>query len=185
MWGDNCWVGVGVGLGAGHERRVSVQAAWCGVGACGAGASSAAPRCGLVPVPPVLAGVGGGGGCVGASCRGACAPAAVGCAGRALGRVGVSRRARRALLPLSPRSPATGRRDRSGVRAAVIAITGGSHTSAVRHYSLTALIAVECGVFALGGALIGISMRGSFGAAARGLLLGVARGCCSGCPTSP
>jgi drug/metabolite transporter (DMT)-like permease len=59
---------------------------------------------------------------------------------------------------------------------AVIAITGGSHTSALRHYSLAALIAVECGVFALGAALIRISMRGSLGPAAKGLLLGVAAG---------
>jgi drug/metabolite transporter (DMT)-like permease len=59
---------------------------------------------------------------------------------------------------------------------AVIAITGGSHTSALRHYSLAALIAVECGVFALGAALIRISMRGGLGPAARGLLLGVAAG---------
>jgi hypothetical protein len=58
----------------------------------------------------------------------------------------------------------------------VIAITGGSHTSAVRRYSLAALIAVECGVFALGAALIRISMRGSLGPAAQGLLLGVASG---------
>src|ERR1700752_4468327 len=46
---------------------------------------------------------------------------------------------------------------------AVIAITGGQHSSAVRHYSLAALIAVECGVFALGAALIGISMHGRVG----------------------
>jgi drug/metabolite transporter (DMT)-like permease len=59
---------------------------------------------------------------------------------------------------------------------AVIAITGGSHTSALRHYSLAALIAVECGVFALGAALIRISMRGALGPVARGLLLGVAAG---------
>jgi drug/metabolite transporter (DMT)-like permease len=59
---------------------------------------------------------------------------------------------------------------------AVIAITGGSHTSALRHYSLAALIAVEGGVFALGAALIRISMRGSLGPPARGLLLGVAAG---------
>src|SRR6476620_11417582 len=59
---------------------------------------------------------------------------------------------------------------------AVIAITGGAHTSAVRHYSLAALIAVECGVFALGAALIRISMRGSLGPSAKGLLLGVAAG---------
>jgi hypothetical protein len=58
----------------------------------------------------------------------------------------------------------------------VIGVTGGSHTSALRHYSLAALIAVECGVFALGAALIRISMRGSLGPAARGLLLGVSAG---------
>jgi hypothetical protein len=58
----------------------------------------------------------------------------------------------------------------------VIAITGGAHTSALRHYSLAALIAVECGVFALGVALIRISMRDSFGEARQGLLLGVASG---------
>jgi drug/metabolite transporter (DMT)-like permease len=59
---------------------------------------------------------------------------------------------------------------------AVIGLTGGSHTSALRHYSLAALIAVECGVFVLGAALIRISMRGSLGATAQGLLLGVAAG---------
>jgi drug/metabolite transporter (DMT)-like permease len=59
---------------------------------------------------------------------------------------------------------------------AVIAITGGSHTSALRHYSLAALIAVECGVFGLGVVLIRISMRGGLGTAAQGLLLGVAAG---------
>jgi drug/metabolite transporter (DMT)-like permease len=59
---------------------------------------------------------------------------------------------------------------------AVIAVTGGAHTSAVRHYSLAALIAVECGVLAFGAALIRISMRGSLGPAAQGLLLGVAAG---------
>jgi len=58
----------------------------------------------------------------------------------------------------------------------VIAITGGSHTSTLRHYSLAALIAVECGVFALGAALIRISMRRSIGPATEGLLLGVAAG---------
>ena len=47
-----------------------------------------------------------------------------------------------------------GRRQWAGVAVttfglAVIAVTGGSHTSALRHYSLAALIAVECGVFAL------------------------------------
>jgi hypothetical protein len=74
-----------------------------------------------------------------------------------------------------------GRRQWAGVIVtaaglAVIAITGGSHTSALRRYSLAALIAVECGVFALGAALIRISMRGSIGPAAKGLLLGVAAG---------
>jgi drug/metabolite transporter (DMT)-like permease len=64
----------------------------------------------------------------------------------------------------------------TGGGLAVIAITGGAHTSALRHYSVAALIAVECGVFALGVALIRISMRGSFGEAAQGLLLGVASG---------
>jgi drug/metabolite transporter (DMT)-like permease len=64
----------------------------------------------------------------------------------------------------------------TAVGLAVIAITGGSHTSGPRHYSLAALIAVECGVFALGAGLIRISMRASLGAAARGLLLGVAAG---------
>jgi len=59
---------------------------------------------------------------------------------------------------------------------AVIAVTGGAHTSAVRHYSLAALIAVECGVLAFGAALIRISMRGGLGPAAQGLLLGVAAG---------
>jgi hypothetical protein len=59
---------------------------------------------------------------------------------------------------------------------AVIAVTGGSHTSALRHYSLAALIAVECGVFALGAGLIRISMRGSLGPATQGLVLAVAAG---------
>jgi len=74
-----------------------------------------------------------------------------------------------------------GRRQRAGViitafGLAVIAVTGGTHSSAVRHYSLAALIAVECGVFALGAALIGISMHGRVTPAAEGLLLGVAAG---------
>jgi drug/metabolite transporter (DMT)-like permease len=74
-----------------------------------------------------------------------------------------------------------GRRQWAGViitafGLAVIAITGGQHSSAIRHYSLAALIAVECGVFALGTALIGISMHGRVGPAAEGLLLGVAAG---------
>jgi drug/metabolite transporter (DMT)-like permease len=59
---------------------------------------------------------------------------------------------------------------------AVIGLTGESHTSVLRQYSLAALIAVECGVFALGAALIRISMRGSLGPDAKGLLLGVAAG---------
>jgi drug/metabolite transporter (DMT)-like permease len=74
-----------------------------------------------------------------------------------------------------------GRRQWTGVSVtafglAVIAVTGGSHTSALRHYSLAALIAVECGVFAIGAALIMISMHGSLDPATKGLLLGVAAG---------
>ena len=74
-----------------------------------------------------------------------------------------------------------GRRQWTGVvitatGLAVIAITGGTHTSALRHYSLAALIAVECGVFALGAALTVISMHDRFSPAAKGLLLGVASG---------
>jgi drug/metabolite transporter (DMT)-like permease len=74
-----------------------------------------------------------------------------------------------------------GRRQWTGViltatGLALIAITGGSHTSALRHYSLAALIAVECGVFTLGVALIRVSMRDKLGPAAQGLLLGVAAG---------
>ena len=74
-----------------------------------------------------------------------------------------------------------GRRQWTGVvltatGLALIAITGGAHTSALRHYSLAALIAVECGVFALGVALIRVSMRDRLGPAAQGLLLGVAAG---------
>src|SRR5947209_3082767 len=58
-----------------------------------------------------------------------------------------------------------GRRQWAGVIVttfglAVIAITGGRHTSAVRHYSVAGLIAGECGVFALGAGLILISMHG-------------------------
>jgi hypothetical protein len=53
----------------------------------------------------------------------------------------------------------------------------------LRHYSLAALIAVECGVFVLGAALIRISARRGIGPAAEGLLRGVAAGC-SECPTS-
>ena len=64
----------------------------------------------------------------------------------------------------------------TGCGLAVIAITGGSHSNAVRHYSLAALIAVECGVFALGAVLIMISMHGSLDPATKGLLLGVAAG---------
>ncbi|HXD54835.1 MAG TPA: hypothetical protein VN618_08795 [Solirubrobacteraceae bacterium] len=59
---------------------------------------------------------------------------------------------------------------------ALIAVTGGTHTSALRHYSLAALIAVECGVFALGVALIRISARQGIGPYAEGLMLAVAAG---------
>ena len=64
----------------------------------------------------------------------------------------------------------------TGVGLTVIAITAGTHTSALRDYSLAALIAVECGVFVLGLALIRISRRDGRGSAAQGLLLGVASG---------
>jgi drug/metabolite transporter (DMT)-like permease len=64
----------------------------------------------------------------------------------------------------------------TAVGLTVIGVTGGSHTSGLRHYSLAALIAVECGVFVLGAALIRISMRGSLGPAAQGLLLGISAG---------
>jgi hypothetical protein len=64
----------------------------------------------------------------------------------------------------------------TGAGLAGIAITGGAHTSTPREYSIAALIAVECGVFVLGVALIRISMRGSLDPAAQGLLLGVASG---------
>lgn len=74
-----------------------------------------------------------------------------------------------------------GRRQWTGVIVtaaglALIAVTGGSHTSALRHYSLAALIAVECGVLALGVALIRTSMHDRLSPAAKGLLLGVAAG---------
>lgn len=74
-----------------------------------------------------------------------------------------------------------GRRQWTGViitaaGLAVIAITGGTHTSAVRHYSLAALIAVECGVFALGAALIRISTHQRIGPATEGLMLAIAAG---------
>jgi drug/metabolite transporter (DMT)-like permease len=74
-----------------------------------------------------------------------------------------------------------GRRQWAGVTVtavglAVIGLTGGSPSGPLRHYSLAALIAVECGVFALGAMLIRISMRGGLGRAAQGLALGVAAG---------
>src|SRR5580765_145175 len=52
-----------------------------------------------------------------------------------------------------------GRRQWAGVvitaaGLAVIGLTGGSHAGPPRHYSAAALIAVECGVLALGAALI-------------------------------
>lgn len=74
-----------------------------------------------------------------------------------------------------------GRRQWTGVIVtatglALIAITGGAHTSALRHYSLAALIAVESGVFVFGAALIRLSARRSIGPATEGLMLGVAAG---------
>src|SRR6476469_1630720 len=52
----------------------------------------------------------------------------------------------------------------------MIGVTSDGDAAAVRRYSLAALIAVECGVFALGAALIRISMRGGLGPTAQGLL---------------
>src|SRR5438270_13757789 len=59
MSDDGCWFGPGAGLGARHKPRVSFKAARRAVGAAGACASSAAQRCGPVPLPLVLAGLGG------------------------------------------------------------------------------------------------------------------------------
>src|SRR5579859_5833533 len=56
----------------------------------------------------------------------------------------------------------------TGAGLAVIAVTGGSHTNTLRHYSLAALIAVECGVFALGPVTQGLLL-----AVAAGVLFGV------------
>jgi drug/metabolite transporter (DMT)-like permease len=83
-----------------------------------------------------------------------------------------------------------GRRQWAGVMVtasglAVIAITGGSHTSTLRHYSLAALIAVECGVFALGAGLIRISMRARSAQPHGDCCSDLPQVCCSGCPTSP
>ena len=58
----------------------------------------------------------------------------------------------------------------------MIAVTSDGDAAAVRHYSLAALIAVECGVLALGAALIRIAMRRGLGTETQGLLLGVAAG---------
>src|SRR5437660_322738 len=58
MSDDGCWFGPGAGLGARHKHRVPVKAARRAVGAAGACASSAAQRCGPVPLPLVLAALG-------------------------------------------------------------------------------------------------------------------------------
>src|SRR5206468_8244955 len=75
----------------------------------GASASSAAERRGPVRLPLVLAGLGAGGCCLGASCRRSCPGAAVDCARHALGWVGLL-----AVLAerysVSTRTPAMGRR---------------------------------------------------------------------------
>ena len=141
-----------------------------------ASASSAAQRRGPVPLPLVLAGLGGRGCRVGLHVGAlALAPLSIVQAVLSGGLVFLAVLAERYF------GFRLGRRQWGGVLItaaglAVIAVTGGSHTSTLRHYSLAALIAVECGVFALGAGLIRISMRGALGPSAQGLLLGVAAG---------
>lgn len=64
----------------------------------------------------------------------------------------------------------------TAVGLAVIALTGGSQAGDTGRYSLAALITVECGVFALGVALAGISAHRRVLQASEGLLLGAAAG---------
>lgn len=64
----------------------------------------------------------------------------------------------------------------TAVGLTVIGLTGGGQSGAPRHYSLAALIAVECGILVLGGVLIRVSMRVGVDDAAEGLLLGAAAG---------
>src|SRR5207244_5929881 len=92
---------------------------------------SAAERRGPVRLPLVLAGLGAGGCCLGASCRRSCPGAAVDCARHALGWVGLL-----AVLAerysVSTRTPAMGRRDHHRRRARGDRDHGWSHTSAPR-----------------------------------------------------
>jgi hypothetical protein len=102
--------------------------------------ASAAQRLGTVPFALGRARMGGRGRCMGASRWRACARAAVGRAGRALGRTGFLGvfGERHFGFHLSRRQWAGAIVTAFGL--AVIAITGRRHTSAVRHYSLAALI---------------------------------------------
>lgn len=62
------------------------------------------------------------------------------------------------------------------VGLAVIALTGGSQAGETGHYALSALITVECAVFAVGVALTVISTHRRISQATEGLLLGAAAG---------
>jgi drug/metabolite transporter (DMT)-like permease len=64
----------------------------------------------------------------------------------------------------------------TAVGLAVIALTGGSQAGETGRYSLGALIAVECAIFAIGLALAAISTHRRILQAAEGLLLGAAAG---------
>src|SRR2546426_5974328 len=105
MIGRDHWTRASPGLGACDERRLPTQASRGGFGTARTRPAPAAKRRRLVLVQVVLSGLGGGGRRLGASRRCARASAVVGRAGRALGRARLPRRARRALLRLSPRPP--------------------------------------------------------------------------------
>jgi drug/metabolite transporter (DMT)-like permease len=174
--GDGCWLGIGFGLGSCHERRVPVQAAGRSVGAPVRARHPLRSAIGLFgsrwfslgwAVAVVAWGLH-----VGALAR---APLSIVQAVLSGGLIFLAVLAERYFGFRLERRQWTGLII-TATGLAVIAITGGSHTSALRHYSLAALIAVECGVFGLGVVLIRISMRGGLGPAAQGLLLGVAAG---------
>jgi drug/metabolite transporter (DMT)-like permease len=74
-----------------------------------------------------------------------------------------------------------GRRQWAGVMVtaaglAIIGLTSGSGDAETRSYALAALIAIECGVFAVGTAVAATSGRRPIPPAAQGLLLGTAAG---------
>ena len=99
------------------ERRLSAQAPRRGPRARRAGPAPAAKRRRPLPLEVVRGRLGGGGRRLGASRRRARPRAALDRAGRPLGRAGVPRRLRRALLRLPARTPPVGRRDRHRDRA--------------------------------------------------------------------